>query len=126
MSQERLARPTTISVAVALVVATTLVGNVALLFGGDEGASAPAIVIGGISIALHLVGAWGLWNLRRWGWIMTLILNAFDFLAGIPMLFDGTVEDWFIGIVVAFGVVEIAIFVLLLYPTTRQVFRRSS
>ena len=82
MSQVRAGRPTALIGAVALVVATTLVGNVLVLFSGQEDVAASAVVIGGISIALHLVGAWELWNLRRWGWIMTLILNAFDFLAG--------------------------------------------
>jgi hypothetical protein len=117
------ARPLPVTLAVVLSV-LLLVANLAgfALPTGEE--SVPAFVI--IStIALSVAGvpaAIGLWLLRRWGYILTLVVMALNVLTSIPGIPAGPTAA--IKVFSAlFVLVSIAVIVLAARPEARRAYR---
>ena len=77
---------------------------------GAEETPGAVIVIGTIAV-LALLGAWGLWNLRRWGAILIFVLTLLDLLTSIPGLFASD-SGWVVGAIIAFAPISIATLVL--------------
>jgi hypothetical protein len=122
-TEARLTKPPTIVAAVAIVVFLAIVGNLVVLFEGPEGAKAASVIISLVSVGLHLLAAWGLWNLRRWGAIATVVLTAIDILTTLPF-FGESPSTWFVVAIVASLVLEAVVLLLLALPASRFVFQR--
>jgi hypothetical protein len=68
-----------------------------------------------------LIGLVGLWSMKRWGWLLTVILAAASALLTIPGLFlppTLTGKAISVGLIVGYGLV----FALLLLPSARSAF----
>ena len=121
-SQVGTSRPSTIAWAVWLTVALS-VGS--LLLPLVPGADVPgfAIVIGGIGSALTLLGVWGLWNLRRWGAVLTVVLTLLNVVASVPPIFEAP-SNWIRAAAIIGIPILIAVLVLLLLPVSRRAYQR--
>lgn len=118
-----LARPQSVTLAVALSV-LLLVANVAGFALPTNGESVPAFVIVS-TIVLTVAGipaAIGLWLLRRWGYILTLVVMALNVLTGLPGIPAGptTAIKVFSAL---FVIVSIAVLVLATRPEARRAYR---
>jgi hypothetical protein len=118
-----LARPVPIVTAVILS-AILVVANFASFALPSGGESAPLIVVVQ-SIVLGVAGiptAIGLWQLRRWAYIASIVVAALNLVFTIP-------GPWLAPTMaikvfsVAFGVVSIAILVLVTRPEARRAYR---
>jgi hypothetical protein len=117
-------RPPTVSVA-AILLALFSVLNVLFPLFPIEGIPAAAIYIGVVAGAAGLVGAAGLWLLRRWGiWITIIVcvLNILDAAPGIAFAPDAALQVAATVTVLGFAL----ILVLVVLPTSRRAFRASS
>ncbi len=125
VAQPRAQRPQSLVAAVVLTLVVTIVGNIIAFFwlDAEEGRSVVGGAIGAFSIGIHLLSLWGLWNLRRWGWILALVLTVLEIVSSIP--FFGDDRSWFVAFAAIAVVVEVVILALLLVPTTRAVFRKA-
>jgi hypothetical protein len=117
-----LRRPTTVTAAVLL----TVVGNLASIPfffspGADEIPTA-GIVLSVVALVLTLVGAWGMWNLRRWGAILTFVLMLLNTLASLPGLIEPP-SGWILAEIIALTPVSIAILILIAHPASRRAYR---
>ena len=118
-------RPLPVTLAVVLSV-LLIIGNLAspaLPQGaGEEQVPIVVIVLG---VALGLVGiaaAVGLWLLRRWGMLLTLVVTALNLPASAPGVAFGP-APW-IQVLAAVAVLAcIAIIVLVLLPEARRAYR---
>lgn len=115
-------RPTTVTLAVILRVVAVIAGVLTpLLPRGDEMAGA-AIVITTVLSLVMLVGAWGLWNLRRWGAILTFVLTTLSVLSAIPASTEIS-GAWLIAALLILTPIEIVILVLIALPSSRRAYR---
>jgi hypothetical protein len=118
-------RPVAVTVAVALSV-LMIIGNLASpafpAGSGDERIPQAAIVI---SVILGIVGipaAIGLWLLRRWGMIATIVVAALNLLVSLPGI-AGAPTTW-LQVLSGVGVlVSLAVLVLVLLPESRRACR---
>jgi hypothetical protein len=117
-----LARPTIVTTAVALSV-LLIVANLAGFALPTDGQSVPAFVVVS-TIVLSVAGipaAIGLWMLRRWGYILTLVVMALNLLTGLPGIPAGPTAA--IKVFSAlFAVVSAAIIVLATRPEARRAY----
>lgn len=121
-------RPTTLIIACTLIVFDQISSLLKMLLGGmPAGAEQipPFVLI--LSVVLGLisfVAAYGLWTMRRWGMILTVVLMALNILSAAPGLaFAPTRELWTLALT---GILTcLAIIVLVLLPTSRQAYSRS-
>jgi uncharacterized membrane protein (DUF2068 family) len=117
-----LARPMPVTIAVILSV-LNVIGNFAGFALPTGGADVPVIVVVS-SIVLGVAGipaAIGLWMLRRWGYILTLVVTALNVLASIPGIPAGPTTAIKVFSAV-FGVISVAIIVLVLRPESRRAY----
>ena len=121
----RISKPPSIVAAVAIAALLALVGNAVVLFWGPGDIEVASVIICTVSAVLHLVAAWGLWNLRRWGVIFTAVLTVIDILTSLPLFADSSGSLYDITIA-AFIVLEIGILILLALPASRFVFQREA
>ena len=117
-----LARPTSVMLAVALS-ALNVVANFAGFALPTGGQSVPAIVVvSGIVLGVAgIPAAMGLWQLRRWGYILTLVVSALNLLSdvpGVPAAPTTAIKVFSL----VFGVVSIAILVLATRPEARRAY----
>lgn len=91
--------------------------------GADE-IPAFAIVIGIVAGVLSLIGAWGMWNLRRWGMILTFVLTAINTLTAIPGLFNPP-SNWLLAGLIVSIPIGFVILALIALPASRQAFREA-
>jgi hypothetical protein len=117
-------RPATVTAAVLLTVFGQLASIPFIFAPGADEIPAFAIVIGAVAGVLSLVGAWGMWNLRRWGMILTFVLTALNTLTAIPGLFEPP-SGWILGELIALIPVGFAILVLIALPSSRRAFREA-
>jgi uncharacterized membrane protein (DUF2068 family) len=77
-------RPMPVIVAAILMALISLVGLPGPLLPGSE--EVPAVVIyGGIVLGiLGLIGAVGLWMLKKWGFWLTIVVNVLNLLSSAP------------------------------------------
>ncbi len=87
----------------------------------------PAVVVYGSAVLglVGLIGAYGLWTLKRWGVWLTIVVSVLNILSAAPGIAIAPTTVLFVGAIV--GVVGFAlIIVLLLLPTSRRAFAASS
>ncbi len=117
------ARPQPVTVAVVLSV-LLIVLNLAALALPTGGEDVPAFVIISTIVlsAAGIPAAIGLWLLRRWGFILTLIVMALNVLTSLPGIPFGPTPaiKLFAGL---FALVSLAVLVLVLRPEARRVYR---
>ena len=119
------ARPVAVMVAVALS-ALLVLGNLAspaLPSGaGEERVPQAAIAISLVLGAVGIVAAVGLWLLRRWGMIATVVVAALNLLFSLPGV-PGAPTTW-LKVLSGVGVlVSLAVLVLVLLPDARRAYR---
>src|SRR6476469_2959876 len=117
-----LARPMPVTVAVILSV-LLVIGNFAGFALPTGGQDVPVFVIVS-SIVLGVAGipaAIGLWMLRKWGYILTLVVAALNVIFSIPGIPAGPTAAIKIFSAV-FGIISIAIIVLVLRPEARRAY----
>ena len=117
-------RPQTVNVA-AILLALFSVLNVLFPFFPVEGIPAAAVYIGVVAGAAGLIGAAGLWLLRKWGiWITIIVsvLNVLDAAPGIAFAPNATLQVAATVTVLGF----VLVLVLVVLPTSRRAFRASS
>ena len=117
-------RPQTVNVA-AILLALFSVLNVLFPFFPVEGIPAAAVYIGVVAGAAGLIGAAGLWLLRKWGiWITIIVsvLNILDAAPGIAFAPNTTLQVAATVTVLGF----VLVLVLVVLPTSRRAFRASS
>jgi hypothetical protein len=117
-------RPMPVTVAAILMVLIIMVGLPGPLLPGSE--EVPAVVIyGGIVLGIvGLVGAIGLWMLKKWGFWLTIGVSVLNVLSAAPgvAFAPGAVKAF-----AAVGVlVPALIIVLVVLPTSRQALTASS
>ena len=118
-------RPIAVTLAVALSVLLVL-GNLAgpLLPSGSGDSAVPAfiIILGVILGVIGVAAAVALWQLRRWGMILTIIISVVNLLSAAPGVLAGPNT----GIKILAGVsvlVSAAVIVLALLPEARRAYR---
>jgi hypothetical protein len=88
------ARPKPLTVAVALLVLLSLVNVVSPLL-PSEGIPASVIYLGVVVGVLGLIGAAGLWMLRRWGLWITVVVAVVNILSAAPgLVFAPRCSSW--------------------------------
>lgn len=123
ISQAGIVRPATVTAAVALLVFKAIVGNAFFVLPGADDVPGSVIVLGIVGTVVALFGAWGLWNLRRWGAILAFVLTLFDFLTSLPGLFAAD-SNWVVGAIIVFAPISLAILALLALPVSRRAYLR--
>lgn len=89
-------RPGELSRAVARPhpVTVALGGLVLLVIGNVAGPLLPSsegdIAFGVVSALIAIVAAWGLWAMRRWGRVMTIVVAALNFVSDAPAVVAGS------------------------------------
>jgi hypothetical protein len=115
-------RPSPVAWAVWITVALAVGG---LLLPLVPAADVPgfAIVIGGIGSVLMLVGVWGLWNLCRWGAVLTIVLTLLNVIASVPPIFEAP-SNW-IRVAAIVGIpLQLAVLALIALPESRRAYRK--
>jgi hypothetical protein len=115
-------RPETVTWAVILTVVPTLLSFPALLLPGADEIPAAAIVIGVILAVVTFIGAWGLWNCRKWGAIAVAIPTALNVLTSLPGLV-GANSGWILASIIVMTPPAIAALVLIVHPNSRAAYR---
>ena len=82
-----------------------------------------AKVVGTIQALVALVGAWGLWNRRRWGRWTTLVVTCFSVLGSATALFDPPSGAVVAAVVVTLAIGIPVLILLLSRPLRHQVSR---
>jgi hypothetical protein len=114
------ARPQPLTVAVVLLVLLSLVNVVSPLL-PSEGIPASVIYLGVVLGVLGLIGAAGLWMLKRWGLWITIIVAVLNILSAAPGLVfapSATLFVFALITVVGFG----AVLVLAVLPDSRRAY----
>jgi hypothetical protein len=112
-------------VAIAAVLSVlAVVGNLAGFALPTDGKSVPALVVIGTIVlsAAGIPAAIGLWMLRRWGYILTLVVMILNALTGIPGIPAGPTAAIKVFSAV-FVLVSVAILVLATRPAPRRAYR---
>ncbi len=117
-------RPVAVTVAVALSV-LMIIGNLASPAfpsgSGDESIPQAAIAIGVLLGVVGIPAAVGLWLLRRWGMIATIVVAALNLLFSLPGI-AGAPTTW-LKVLSGVGVlVSLAVLVLVLLPDARRAY----
>ena len=118
----QLERPRAVTWAVSLTVVSALATFPAFLLPGSDEVPGAVIVISIVFAIALLVGAWGLWQLRRWGAIATFVLTALNAIATVPAFFERP-SGWIVATAALFMPIAIAVLVLLLTPSARRSYR---
>jgi hypothetical protein len=118
-------RPVAVTLAVALSVFLIL-GNLAgpLLPSGSGDNTVPTfvIILGVVLGVIGIAAAIGLWQLRRWGMILTVVISVLNLLSSAPGVVAG--PDTGIKILAGASVlVSAAVIVLALLPEARRAYR---
>ena len=117
-------RPTPVTVAVALSL-LIVVGNLispALPSGsGDDKVPTFVVVLGVILGVIGILAAVGLWTLRRWGSILTVVISAINLLSAAPGVAFGPYA-WIKVLAALTVLVSALIIVLTLLPDARRAY----
>lgn len=114
-------RPTSLMVALALLVLLSL-GNFVLLFVPGANQIPAAIVYSGIAAGvLGLIAANSLWKARRWGMILTIIVSAFNLLSSAPGVLAGPNPGLQV-LAGAYAVLSAVVIVLVVLPSARRAY----
>ncbi len=115
-------RPATVKWAVILAVGIQVVGIPFMFAPGASDVPGIAVVIGIVTGLLTLVGAWGMWNLHRWGAILALVVTFLNTLSAVPGLFMPP-SGWILAelvVLIPLGVVDM---ILIALPASWRAYR---
>jgi len=84
----RIGRHPYLLAATGLLLLRSLLAPFALLLPGSDEIPAAAVVITMAIAALVLVGVWAIWQGRKWGGWLVIILTALDVLTAIPAFLE--------------------------------------
>ena len=115
-------RPTAIKIVVLLTVLGALSTIPFFFLPGNEDIPWGAQLFSVAGAILSLIGAWGLWNLRRWGAILTFVVTLLNTITAIPALMDRP-SGWIVAGVRFLTPVGIAVLILIALPSSRRVYR---
>ncbi|WP_129673393.1 hypothetical protein [Candidatus Chloroploca sp. Khr17] len=120
------ARPWTLVAAITLLIYTQLRDLLTVVLGGlPAGAEIipPVVVFLAYVIGLlSIVAGYGLWTMRRWAVILTIVLMSIGLLSAAPGLAFAPTRE--LQVAALIGVVSsLVIIILLLLPASRQAFR---
>jgi hypothetical protein len=118
-------RPVAVTVAVVLSV-LLIIGNLASpafpAGSGDESIPQAAIIIGVLLGVVGIPAVIGLWLLRRWGMVATIVVAALNLLFSLPGI-AGAPTTW-LQVLSGVGVlVSLAVLVLVLLPDARRAYQ---
>jgi uncharacterized membrane protein (UPF0136 family) len=120
-----LARPMPVAIAVVLsafLVLGNLLGPVLPQGSGDDTVPAFIIVSGVVLGLVGIAAAVGLWQLRRWGMILTIVVSAVNLLSAAPGI--AFAPNAAFGALATLTVLaSIAVIVLALRPEARRAYR---
>jgi uncharacterized membrane protein (DUF2068 family) len=116
------ARSTAVSIAVAIAVIMALSTPLMFILPGADDIPAGAIAIGVAASVITLVSAWGLWNLRRWGAIVTFVVTLLNLVAALPGLLDPP-SAWLAASIVISIPLSLAVLILIALPSSRRSYR---
>jgi hypothetical protein len=120
MENRMRSRPPAVTVG-AVLLAVFSVLNVLFPLFLIEGIPAAAIYIGVVEGIAGLVGAAGLWLLRKWGFWLTIVVSVLNILDAAPgILFAPNTALQFAATVTVLGLVLVIVLVAL--PTSRHAF----
>jgi uncharacterized membrane protein (DUF2068 family) len=114
-------RPTAIKVAVLFTILGALSTIPFFFLPGNEDIPWGAQLFSVAGAIVSLIGAWGLWNLRRWGAILTFVVTLFNTITAIPGLIDRP-SGWIVAGILILTPVGIAILVLIALPSSRRLY----
>ena len=115
-------RPGAIGAAVILSVISALATVPFFFLPGYDEVPVGVVVFSVVGAALTLLGAWGLWNLRRWAAILVFVLTLLGTLSALPGLGDPP-SGWILAALLVMIPLGIAIMVLIVLPSSRRVYR---
>jgi hypothetical protein len=115
-------RPGIITWAVVLSVVPTLLSFPSFLLPGGDEAGVEALVVTVLLTIPTLIGAWGLWNCRKWGAITLGIPLAINILTSVPGLIFAP-SGWLVASIIVQTPPAIVALVLLVHPNSRAVYR---
>jgi hypothetical protein len=115
-------RPSTVTAAVLLAVGIQVASIPFFFVPGADEIPGFAIVIGIVAGLLTLVGCWGMWNLHRWGAILTLVVTFLNTITAVPGLFEAP-SGWIFAELVVLIPLGIANMVLIVMPSSWRAFR---
>lgn len=122
LSAARAARPPAVVAAVALTV-FLIVGSVPFYFApGADDVPAGVIAFSIVAGVAMLAGAWGLWNLRRWGAVVTFVLTLLNAISAVPGLVVRP-SGWIVAEIVVAIPLSIIVLVLIALPSARRAYR---
>jgi hypothetical protein len=114
-------RPANVTTASALLLLLSLF-NLSASFQPDAIKPPPPIIIfASVTGIVGLIAVVGLWNTKRWGWLVTVILAVFNTLGPISGIFLAPTvvgKAISVGLIVGYGLALI----LVTLPTTRKAF----
>ena len=114
------ARPQPLTVAVVLLALLSLVNVVSPLL-PSEGIPASVIYLGVVLGVLGLIGAAGLWMLRRWGLWITVVVAAVNILSAAPgLVFAPSAALFVLALITVVGFA--AVLVLAVLPDSRRAY----
>ncbi len=114
-------RPTVIKIAVFLTVLGAVSTIPFFFLPGNEDIPWGAQLFSVAGAILSLIGAWGLWNLRRWGAILTFVVTLLNTITAIPALIERP-SGWIVAGVLILTPVGIAVLVLIALPSSRRLY----
>ncbi len=117
-------RPLPVTVGAILLVLFSVL-NFLFPFFPIEGIPAAAVYIGAVEGVVSLVGATGLWLLRKWGLWLSIVVCVLDILDFAPAIFVGPNAALQVAATVMV-VVFALIIMLVVLPTSRRAFAASS
>jgi hypothetical protein len=114
--------PVTIAVVLSVLVILSNFASPALPSGsGDNKVPTFVIVVGVVLALIGIVAVVGLWQLRKWGVILTVVVSAVNLLLSAPGILAGP-NAWIKVFSAVFVLVSAAIIVLVLLPDSRRTY----
>jgi uncharacterized membrane protein (DUF2068 family) len=113
-------RPQSVSIGVVLLAILSLVNVISPLL-PSEGIPASAIYLGIVLGVLGLIGAAGLWVLKRWGLWVTIVVSVLNILSAAPgLVFAPSTTLFILALITVVGFA--VVLVLAMMPTSRRAY----
>jgi hypothetical protein len=115
------ARPAVVTSASVLLLLLSLFNLTIFFLPADLQPPVPVMIWAIAAAVVGLIGLVGLWGVKRWGWLLSLIVAAPSVLISIPGIFLAptlTGKSVSVGLIVGYGLT----FALLLAPAARAAF----
>jgi uncharacterized membrane protein (DUF2068 family) len=113
-------RPQSVTIGVVLLALLSLVNVISPLL-PSEGIPASAIYLGVVLGVLGLIGAAGLWVLKRWGLWVTIVVSVLNILSAAPgLVFAPSTTLFILALITVVGFA--VVLVLAMMPTSRRAY----